>query len=87
MVLDGNGTSRVWGWVGGGCADLTASLDGVPMPVRLDDQGLWIAELPAQPASVRPRELALRSGAGSTLTLRLRFGRVFFCTGQSCVQP
>lgn len=83
VVLEATG-SRVWGTVAYGCA-VGAVLDGLPsrLPVHLNGEGLWVVTLPAQPPSVAPRVLTVRGSGGSTLRLTLRFGKTYFCTGQS----
>lgn len=83
LVLDAASPSRVWGWLD--CGTVSAALDGerAPLPVRLDGAGLFVITLLPRAPSTAPRTLTVRSGGGSTLRLLLRFGRVYFCSGQS----
>jgi len=56
----------------------TASAEGVA-----GQDGRFSVELPPMPASLAPRELVVRSGAGEVRVKDILVGEVWFCSGQS----
>ena len=75
----------VWGYYTSGTVDqVTLILDAVPVPVfEGQEQGTWMAKLPATPASNTPHTLVLSENNTTTTLNDVLFGDVWVCSGQS----
>ena len=75
----------VWGYYTSGTVDhVKLTLDGVPVPVfEGQEQGTWMAKLPATSASNKPHTLELSENNATTTLNDVLFGDVWVCSGQS----
>ena len=82
MVIQRDQPIRVWGWgdPGASVRVIFASRD---LTVKVDDEGAWLVELDALPASGQPHHLAVTSGRESVTYDGILLGDVWVLGGQS----
>jgi sialate O-acetylesterase len=74
-------SARLWGWAPPN-ATVTAAMDAESVKATPDADGLWIVELPPQPASTG-KTIIITDGTTRITLDDVAFGDVYLCSGQS----
>jgi len=83
MVLQRGRPAPIWGWAAP-AASVSVAFDGATLSAKAGADGLWRVALPAQPATLAPRTIVVKSGSEPPVALtNVLFGDVILCSGQS----
>jgi len=84
MVLQRDTVANIWGWATPGAGiTVTGDWNNVPVTVKADKKGVWVAGLRTPEGSFTPRRVNVK-GDGSDITLNdVLIGEVWIASGQS----